>query len=175
MKRWIVSLLSTLLVIVFVGLVMTAPVKAQVQTTDLTETQLQQFNEIRQKAFATTQEGDFPTAESYWTQLIELLPENPVGWSNRGNSRVSQNKLEEAIADYNKSIELAPNAPDPYLNRGTAFEGLGRWEDAIADYKRVLELILMMRWLTTTWEMPKRVRDIGKMRSQITKSSRVST
>ncbi|MBD0363829.1 MAG: tetratricopeptide repeat protein, partial [Coleofasciculus sp. C3-bin4] len=135
MIRWILTLLCVLLVFCSAG-----PVMAQAQTPDLTEAQLQQFNELRQKAFAATDKGDFPTAEGYWTQLIELLPENPVGWSNRGNSRVSQNKLKEAIADYNKSIELAPNAADPYLNRGTAFEGQGRWEDAISDYKRVLEL-----------------------------------
>jgi tetratricopeptide (TPR) repeat protein len=136
MMRWILAfLICVLMVFCSAGSVM-----AQVQASDLNEAQLQEFSEFRQKAFAATEKGDFPTAEGYWTQLIELLPENPVGWSNRGNSKVSQNKLEEAIADFNKSIELAPDAADPYLNRGTAFEGQGRWEEAIADYKRVLEL-----------------------------------
>jgi hypothetical protein len=95
MIRWFLTVLSALLVVMVAGLVMTPPVMAQSQTPDLTEAQVQQFNELRQKAFATTEKGDFPSAEGYWTQLIELLPENPVGWSNRGNSRVSQNKLEE--------------------------------------------------------------------------------
>lgn len=135
MIRWILTLLCVLLVFCSIE-----PVMAQVQTPNLTEVQFQQFNDLRQKAFANTDKGDFATAEGYWTQLIELWPENPVGWSNRGNSKVSQNKLEEAIADFNKSIELAPNAADPYLNRGTAYEGQGRWEEAIADYERVLEL-----------------------------------
>jgi tetratricopeptide (TPR) repeat protein len=99
-----------------------------------------QFEELKAKAFAATNTGDFATAETYWTQLIEQLPDNPAIWSNRGNARVSQNKLEPAIADYNKAIELAPDAPDPYLNRGTALEGLGQWEAAIADYNKVLEL-----------------------------------
>jgi hypothetical protein len=90
MKRWILSLLSAFIVIVSAGLVMTPPVRAQIQTPALTEAQMQKFNELRQQAFANTDKGDFPTAEGYWTQLIELLPENPVGWSNRGNSRVSQ-------------------------------------------------------------------------------------
>ncbi len=138
MIRWILTLICVLLV--FFSLCPAQPVMAQVQTPDVTEAQAEQVNELRQQAFAATQIGDFPTAEGYWTQLIELLPENPVGWSNRGNSRVSQNKLQEAIADYNQSIELAPDAADPYLNRGTAFEGLGEWDKAIADYNRVLEL-----------------------------------
>jgi tetratricopeptide (TPR) repeat protein len=95
---------------------------------------------LREQVFSATNQGDFATAELYWSELIERLPDHPALWSNRGNSRVSQNKLQEAIADYNKAIELAPEAPDPYLNRGTALEGLGRWQEAIADYNRVLDL-----------------------------------
>ena len=135
MIRRILTLLCVLLV-----LCSTESVRAQVLTPDLSKAQIEQINDLRKKAFAATNSGDFPAAEGYWTQLIELLPDNPVGWSNRGNLRVSQNRLEEAIADFNQSIELAPNATDPYLNRGVAYEGQGRWEEAIADYQRVLEL-----------------------------------
>ncbi|WP_017715470.1 tetratricopeptide repeat protein [Kamptonema formosum] len=95
---------------------------------------------LAKKAFEATNAGDFATAENYWTQLIDQFPDSAALWSNRGNSRVSQNKLEAAIGDYKKAIELAPGAPDPYLNRGTALEGLGQYEAAIADYNRVLEL-----------------------------------
>lgn len=135
MIRWILTLFSALLIFC-----VAEPVMAQTQTPDLTKAQIQQVNDLRQKAFTATDLGNFIAAEDYWTQLIELLPESPVGWSNRGNTRVSQYKLAEAIADYNKSIELAPEATDPYLNRGAAYEGQQRWEDAIADYKRVLEI-----------------------------------
>ena len=95
---------------------------------------------LYQKALEATNQGNFATAEQYWTQMLERFPQNPAVWSNRGNSRVSQHKLESAIADYNKAIELLPAAPDPYLNRGTALEGLGKWKEAIADYNHVLEL-----------------------------------
>ncbi|NJO40657.1 MAG: tetratricopeptide repeat protein [Cyanobacteria bacterium CRU_2_1] len=95
--------------------------------------------DLRLNAFEATNVGDFVAAERYWTELLERLPEEPAIWSNRGNARVSQNKLSEAIADYNRAIELAPDAPDPYLNRGIALEGLGQWEAAIADYDWVLE------------------------------------
>jgi tetratricopeptide (TPR) repeat protein len=101
---------------------------------------VEQLGDLRQKAFTATNEGNFAAAEQHWTEILDFLPDNPAIWSNRGNARVSQNKLEEAIADYNKAIELAPTAPDPYLNRGAALEGLKRWEEAIADYNHVLEL-----------------------------------
>lgn len=139
MTRWILTLLSVLLIFAS-GLIHIPSVMAQSLPPSFTQEQLQQFGSLRAKAFAATNKGDFTIAESYWTQLIELLPDNPVAWSNRGNSRVSQNKLEEAIADFNKAVELAPDAPDPYLNRGTALEGLGRYTEAIADYNRVLQL-----------------------------------
>jgi tetratricopeptide (TPR) repeat protein len=101
---------------------------------------LQDLDALYQKALEATNQGDFATAETYWTKMLDRFPQNPAVWSNRGNARVSQNKLEGAIADYNQSIELAPDAPDPYLNRGAALEGLGKWEQAIADYNHVLEL-----------------------------------
>ncbi|PSB00618.1 tetratricopeptide repeat protein [Merismopedia glauca] len=104
------------------------------------ESELQLGDELTQKAFQATNIGDFATAERYWTQLIELFPQNPAIWSNRGNSLVSQNKLEEAISDYNRSIELAPNMTDPYLNRGTALEALGKRDEAISDYNHILEI-----------------------------------
>ena len=96
--------------------------------------------DLRQKAFAASQTGQFAQAEIYWSELIDALPEEAAVWSNRGNVRVSQNKLTAALADYDQAVALAPDQPDPYLNRGAALEGLGRWEDAIADYTQVLAL-----------------------------------
>jgi tetratricopeptide (TPR) repeat protein len=102
--------------------------------------QLAKGDTLRTEAFLATNRRDFALAETYWSQLIELFPENPALWSNRGNSRVSQGKLPEAIADYDRSISLAPEISDAYLNRGAAREGLGEWTAAIADYQKVLAL-----------------------------------
>ncbi len=110
------------------------------QSSPPTAEQLQQVDQLYQKAFAATNKADFSTAETYWTEILDQFPENPAVWSNRGNARVSQHKLQAAIADYNKSIEFAPDQPDAYLNRGTALEGLGKWQAAIADYNQVLKL-----------------------------------
>jgi tetratricopeptide (TPR) repeat protein len=114
-----------------------APVQAQLNITEAESTQL---DALVKKAFEATDAGGFAAAEWYWTDLIKLYPENAAGWSNRGNSKISQNRPQEALIDYNKAVELAPNFPDPYLNRGAALESLGKWEEAIADYDRVLEL-----------------------------------
>jgi tetratricopeptide (TPR) repeat protein len=105
-----------------------------------TSSELDRGDTLRTAAFNATNTADFATAEKYWTELIEMFPENPAIWSNRGNSRVSQLKLNEAVADFNKSIELAPQLTDAYLNRGAAWEGLKEWDKAIADYQHIIAL-----------------------------------
>ncbi len=128
MMRWLICCMLCWALLV-------APAQA-----DYTRAQIESGDRLADLAFEATNAGDFATAEAYWSKLIERFPENPAIWSNRGNARVSQNRLEEAIADYNESVRLAPEATDPYLNRGTALEGLGQFAAAIADYNRVLEL-----------------------------------
>ncbi len=102
--------------------------------------EIQAFESLKAEAIRATQTGDFETAETYWSQLIEAFPESAALWSNRGNVRASQNNLDAALMDYNQSVELAPLEPDPYLNRGATLEALGRWDEAIADYNQVLTL-----------------------------------
>lgn len=132
-------LLISLFLILFL-LSFPAPSWAQDTSPEITEEQLQKGDEIADKAFQALQEGDFSKSEKYWGELIELFPQNPAVWSNRGNVRLSQNKIESAIADYNEAIAIAPNEPDPYLNRGIAYEIQQDWDSAIADYNQVLDL-----------------------------------
>ncbi|NEP60437.1 MAG: tetratricopeptide repeat protein [Symploca sp. SIO2G7] len=95
---------------------------------------------LRNQAFELTRRGEFDLAETVWSRLIDILPDEPAVWSNRGNVRVSQNKIEAAIGDYNQAILLAPLQSDSYLNRGAAYEALGNWQAALNDYNRVLKL-----------------------------------
>ena len=95
---------------------------------------------LRKQAFELTSKGKFDLAEVVWTRLLEALPQEPALWSNRGNVRVSQNKIEAAIGDYDQAIFLDPLQPDPYLNRGAAYEAVGDWQAAIDDYNYVLKL-----------------------------------
>ncbi len=93
---------------------------------------------LTDEAFDLTNRGSYAEAEAIWTKILESFPYNAEIWSNRGNARASQMKLEEALEDYEQAIALAPDAPDPYLNRGATLENMGQWEAAIADYDRVL-------------------------------------
>ena len=113
---------------------------ASIDNSAITQEQVMQGGKIAKKAFQAAKRGNFAKAETYWTDLIAQFPENPAVWSNRGNVRVGQYKLAEAISDFDRSIEIAPEYPDAYLNRGVAYEGQRLWDKAIADYNYVLVL-----------------------------------
>ena len=125
--RWITACVLSLL------LFFALPIAAYADSPTISEEQIREGEVIAEKALEATEKGDYAQAESYWTQLVAKFPTNPAVWSNRGNARVSLNKLEDAIADFNQAIAIAPDAPDPYLNRGTALEGEGKYQEAIAD------------------------------------------
>jgi len=139
MSRWLISLF----LVFFLQLsgIWLIPAKAIAQTApEFSQKQILQGEKIAKKAFLAADRGDFAKSETYWTTLVENFPNNPAVWSNRGNVRVAQYKLTEAISDFDHSIEIAPEYPDAYLNRGIAYEGKKLWIEAIADYNHVLEI-----------------------------------
>lgn len=137
MRRWLICLL---LISLFWFWGINTTVLAQTGNVPISQQQLEQGEAIAEKAFQATNQGDFAQAELYWTELISDFPENPAVWSNRGNVRVIQNKLDEAIADFNQAIAITDRYADPFLNRGIAYELKQDWESAIADYNQVLTI-----------------------------------
>ena len=137
MSRWLISLF--IILSVWIAGSSIKPVQALAEETPgYNQQQIAQGEKTAQKAFDAAKKGDFELAEIYWTELVKTFPDNPAVWSNRGNVRIGQYKLTEAIADFDRSIEIAPEYPDAYLNRGIAYEGKRLWEEAIADYNHVL-------------------------------------
>ena len=139
MNRWLISLFLVFSFWICQGSFESVEASA-VEVAEFTSQQVARGEKIAKKAFRAAQQGNFAKAESYWTELTEKFPDNPAVWSNRGNVRIGQYKLTEAIADFDRSIEIAPLYPDAYLNRGIAYEGKRLWDKAIADYNRVLKI-----------------------------------
>ncbi|MBI4844934.1 MAG: tetratricopeptide repeat protein [Candidatus Omnitrophica bacterium] len=67
------------------------------------------------------------------TKLIELDPENPEHYYNRGVAQGHTGNYELAINNYTKAIKLNPNDFEAYGNRGVAYDALGQQDKAIAD------------------------------------------
>jgi tetratricopeptide (TPR) repeat protein len=56
-----------------------------------------------------------------------------------GNALYKLDKLDDAVASYDKAIEFKPNKDEAWYNRGVALYKLGRLDDAIASYDKAIE------------------------------------
>ena len=75
-----------------------------------------------------------------YNKAIELAPDVPDPYLNRGAALEVLGQWDAAIADYNHVLALDPQDPAAFNNRGNAEAGLGQWDAAIADYRRATEL-----------------------------------
>ncbi|HEV7683803.1 MAG TPA: tetratricopeptide repeat protein [Pyrinomonadaceae bacterium] len=75
-----------------------------------------------------------------YNKVIQLLPQDVIGYSNRADLYLRQKKCALGIADLNKTIELTPNASSGYSRRGLVYEVQGKYDIAIDDYRHALSL-----------------------------------
>ncbi|ASC70920.1 hypothetical protein XM38_018680 [Halomicronema hongdechloris C2206] len=94
--------------------------------------------ELRQKAFATSQAGDFAAADAYWSQLIDYLPQEAALWNNRGNAQAGLGRWSAAWADYRHAVALDPEFALARVNQALASYQLGHPNDAIAELRALV-------------------------------------
>ena len=75
-----------------------------------------------------------------YNKAIQLNPDHPATYTNRGVAYAVQGDLTQAIADFNKAIQLDPHFANAYTNRGAAHADQGDLTLAIADYHIALQL-----------------------------------
>jgi len=100
----------------------------------------QGLQELFRQAEEARQAGDFRGAEEIWRQVIEQDPNNAPAYLGLGNRLRDQNKLEEAIAAYEKAIEVDPNYAFAYVGLGNALRSDNQLEAAKAQYEQAIEL-----------------------------------
>jgi Flp pilus assembly protein TadD len=71
---------------------------------------------------------------------LELNPNLPGDYINRGILRFERQNLEGAMADFNRAPELAPNAAKPYVDRAVLHTLAGEVDLALADLKKATAL-----------------------------------
>lgn len=67
---------------------------------------------------------------------IELSPNSPFPYFNKGNLYMQMQDLTSAVAAYTKAIELKPDFGEAYYNRGYAYFRLGNRDAGAADLSR---------------------------------------
>mmetsp|Transcript_22865 Transcript_22865/g.29668 ORF Transcript_22865/g.29668 Transcript_22865/m.29668 type:complete len:351 (-) Transcript_22865:471-1523(-) len=95
------------------------------------------------QALRLTAAGDFAPAEDAWTQVLKRNPASDVAWTSRGYCRLEQDKLDEALRDYDKAIGLNPSDPNTLMQRGMVLERLTNYEQALYDYASADNLVYM--------------------------------
>jgi tetratricopeptide (TPR) repeat protein len=71
-------------------------------------------------------------------QAIELIPEEPAGWANRGLYHLRKNQLEQAAEDLGEAATLAPESGEIAALLGQLAEKQGRLPEAVAYFRKAV-------------------------------------
>ncbi|WP_454881955.1 tetratricopeptide repeat protein [Sphingobacterium detergens] len=71
---------------------------------------------------------------------MNLYPNSPGTYANRGNIHRFRGNFDLAIADYSKFLELSPNNTDVLYARADSYREVTVFDKAISDYSRVIEI-----------------------------------
>jgi len=85
-------------------------------------------------------QSDLDHAIADFDQAIELDPDVPLAYLDRGLAYSLKGDPDRAIVDYDQAIELDPDDAEAYRRRGNACLDKGDLDRAIADLNRAIEL-----------------------------------
>ncbi|MGQ9870569.1 tetratricopeptide repeat protein [Leptodesmis sp.] len=74
------------------------------------------------------------------TQAIQLNPNDPNLYLNRGVTHYQEGNLTAALEDYNKALNLNPNFAEALSNRSQVYVAQQRYDEAINDASRAIQL-----------------------------------
>jgi len=100
----------------------------------------EQFREHVKGFLSSKKEGNSNGVLFHLSKLIELEPENPEHYYNRGVAQGHLENYELAISNYTKAIKLNPNNFEAWGNRGVAYDALGQRDKAISDLEKCLQI-----------------------------------
>jgi tetratricopeptide (TPR) repeat protein len=101
--------------------------------------------------------GKYEQALSDFTKVIELDPDDPEAYYERGFTYLRLNNWEEAIADYDRSIALDHGDAATFYNRACAHAQLRHYDQAEADLEKALPLTFEPPYLEP--ELRKHIRE----------------
>jgi tetratricopeptide (TPR) repeat protein len=72
-------------------------------------------------------------------RVLEIDISNVYAYNNLGNVLKELNRLDEALANYDKAIAITSDYAEAYNNRGTVLKELNRLDEALANYDKAIE------------------------------------
>ena len=96
---------------------------------------------LNDRAVAYARLGQQKLALEDYNRAIQLFPEYPAAYNNRGNLLLTLGQPIEAIKDFDRAVLLAPGYAAAYSNRANAKFRLAQQADAIRDFTKAIELM----------------------------------
>lgn len=84
--------------------------------------------------------NDLETARKYFTQALEVSPEDEVAAYNVAEILFSHQNIDEAIRFYELAIKIKKDWPKPYYKLGLAYLNKGDFEKALESLRKCLEI-----------------------------------
>lgn len=114
--------------------------KAEQNCEQLLQTYPQSFILFRILGVVLKEQGKLQEAIKAFNKAIQLKPDYPEAYFDRGITFENIGQIDEAVSNYDKAIQLKPDYVDAYLNHGNALKDLGQLEEAVKDYDKVIAL-----------------------------------
>ena len=112
--------------------------RAQAIYKDILKTQPGHCDALHFLGVIAIQTGEHRVAINLIGQAIDINPNNPGFYSNRGIALHKLKKLESAVASFDQAIALEPNFAVAHNNRGNALMELKQFEAALASYDQAI-------------------------------------
>ncbi|MCM1982371.1 tetratricopeptide repeat protein [Lyngbya confervoides] len=139
---WVVGTASLLGGLVYLGFAtgLVTPAGPTVQTSASSSVREQRALSLHTSGIRKALQGDYQGAIADYSQAIELSPQNPEIYYNRGVAYYSVGNSPSAIADFNQTLQLDPAKAQAYANRGAIFLESGNSQAALADAQTAAQL-----------------------------------
>jgi tetratricopeptide (TPR) repeat protein len=99
-----------------------------------------QSNLLKDQGNAAFQKGDIEGSIAFFSQAVDIDPDNYIVYSNRSAAYMKLNHVSKALHDAERCVELAPSWAKAYSRLGVAQQGLKRFDAAITTFKKGIEL-----------------------------------
>lgn len=97
-------------------------------------------NDLKDQGNEAFQAGDVQLAISYFSQAIDLDPDNHIFYSNRSAAFMKADSISKALHDAEKCVELAPDWAKGYSRLGVAQQSLKRFDAAMDSFKKGFQI-----------------------------------
>ena len=82
--------------------------------------------------------GSYLEAEQFFVTAIEIKPDFSQIYSSYAQTLIDVNRLDEALACYEKAVSINPADPDACFERGVVLQHMKRHSEALADFDKTI-------------------------------------